>query len=135
MPDILNYIDGVLVPPVSGHYLDNHAPATGQVYGRIPDSDSEAVERAVQAAKAAFPAWSDLDLNTRAQILVRIADLIEDRAEMLAQAESRDNGKPVELARTVDIPRGSANFRYFARAITQIQGESYDMDSQGLSYT
>ncbi|MEM7035547.1 MAG: aldehyde dehydrogenase [Bacteroidota bacterium] len=135
MQKILNYIDGKLVPPLNDAWLDNVEPATGKVYSHIPDSDASDVAQAVLAAKAAFPAWSDTPINERAAIMTRIADLIEERLEPLAQAESRDNGKPVSLARRVDIPRGSANFRYFAHAITQFHSEAYDMGSQGFNYT
>lgn len=135
MLDILNYIDGVLVPPSTGEWIDNIEPATGKPYSRIPDSGTEDAERAVAAAKAAFPAWADTSINERAAWLTKIADRIEERSEELARAESIDNGKPLSLARSVDIPRGSANFRYFAQAITQFHSETYDMGSMGFNYT
>lgn len=135
MQDIQNYIGGQLQAPIGGQYLDNLEPATGKVYGRIPDSDAQDVAQAVEAAKAAFPAWANTPIGERSAIMTRIADLIEERAEALALAESRDNGKPLSLARAVDIPRGSANFRYFAQAITQFHSETYDMGQQGFNYT
>lgn len=135
MQDILNYIDGVLVPPSTGEWIDNIEPATGKPYSRIPDSGVEDAERAVAAAKAAYPAWADTSINERAAWLTKIADRIEERSEELARAESIDNGKPLSLARRVDIPRGSANFRYFAQAITQFHSETYDMGSMGFNYT
>ena len=135
MQDIRNYIDGTLQEPISGNYLDNIEPATGQVYGRIPNSDELDVTQAVAAAKRAFPAWADTPIGERSAIMTRIADLIQERLEPLAHAESKDNGKPVSLARSVDIPRGSANFRYFAQAITQFHSETYDMGPQGFNYT
>ncbi len=135
MQDILNYIDGVLVPPSTGSWINNIEPATGNPYCRIPDSGKEDAEHAVTAAKAAFPGWAATSINDRAAWLIKIADRIEERSEELAQAESKDNGKPLSLARQVDIPRGSANFRYFARAITQFHSETYDMGTQGFNYT
>lgn len=135
MENIQNYIDGQLQEPIEGKTLDNIEPATGKVYGRIPDSGELDVHQAVAAAKKAFPAWADTSINERSAIMTRIADLIQDQLEPLAQAESKDNGKPVSLARSVDIPRGSANFRYFAQAITQYHSETYDMGSQGFNYT
>ncbi|MCB0843884.1 MAG: aldehyde dehydrogenase [Bacteroidetes bacterium] len=120
---------------MEGRYIDGVNPATGKVYSQIPASNQKDVDNAYQAAKAAFPAWSAMGINERSAILMRIADGIENRLEELARAESTDNGKPVSLAREVDIPRAVANFRYFAHAITQFHNESYDMGDQGFNYT
>lgn len=133
--ELLNYINGEWKPAASGAWLDNYEPATGLVYSHIPDSDERDVEAAFQAAKAAFPAWSQMSIDDRSAILSRIADLIDANLEALAQAESRDNGKPVQLARVMDIPRASSNFRYFAHAITQFHSEAYDMGTDGFNYT
>lgn len=135
MRKILNYIDGELREPVSGQWIDNIEPATGKVYSLIPDSEEAEVEQAVQAAKAAFPIWSALSIDERSSFLIRIANRIDERAEELALAESTDNGKPLSLAQKVDIPRGSANFRYFGQAITQFHSETYDMGEAGFNYT
>ena len=135
MFDLLNYINGNLVPAQSQKWLDNIEPATGKVYSRIPDSDEQDISLAVAAAKAAFPAWADTPIEERSALLHRIADAIDAQLDELALAESRDNGKPLRLAQAVDIPRGSANFRYFAQAITQFHAESYDMGSKGINYT
>ncbi|RMD74594.1 MAG: aldehyde dehydrogenase family protein, partial [Bacteroidetes bacterium] len=78
---IKNYIDGALVPPQSGKYLDNVNPATGKVYSWIPDSDADDVERAVAAAKKAFPEWSRCGVERRFRILSRIADIIEQNLD------------------------------------------------------
>ncbi len=115
--DVLNFIGGRVVPPRSGRWLDNIEPATGKAYGRVADSDEHDVEAAVAAAKAAFPAWSGMAASERSRILLRLADLIEANLERLAAAESEDSGKPITLARSVDIPRSAANFRYFATAL------------------
>ena len=135
MQKLFNYINGDIVPPISDNWLDLYEPATGKIYAQVANSDQADVEAAYQAAKAAFPAWSDMDINERAAILMRIADGIDARLEELAIAESRDNGKPVSLARSVDIPRASKNFRYFAHAATQYHSETYDMGSSGFNYT
>lgn len=130
-----NYINGKLLAPASQQYLDNLNPATGAVYSQVPDSAAKEVEAAYEAAKNAFPTWAATSVNERAAILMRIADGIEERLEELALAESQDNGKPLSLARSVDIPRAVDNFRYFAHAITQFHNESYDMGDVGFNYT
>lgn len=135
MIHLKNYINGQLIAPIRGLYLDNINPATGKVFSQIPDSNQEDVQLAYEAARAAFPGWSKTSVNERSAIMMRIADRIADRREELVQAESEDNGKPVGLARRMDIPRAEDNFRYFAHAITQFHNESYDMGEQGFNYT
>lgn len=133
--ELLNYIDGALIPPLNGKFMDNIDPATGKPYGTIPDSDQADVEAAYQAAKKAFPIWSGMSREERSEILLSIANTIDNRLEALADAESRDNGKPVSLARSVDIPRASANFRFFATAIIHFASESHEMDGIAINYT
>lgn len=135
MEKILNYINGELREPKSGNYLPNINPATGEHFCDVPDSDSADVEEAVAAAQAAFPGWSETSISERSRILHRIADLIEERLDELALDESNDNGKPLKLAKRVDIPRAAANFRYFAEAITQFHSDAYDMGKSGFNYT
>ena len=135
MEKIKNYLDGELVPPQSGAYLENFEPATGEVYALTPDSDERDVEAAVAAARRAFPTWSDTPAQERARRLNRVADLIEARLEELALAESTDNGKPVALARSVDIPRAASNFRFFAAGILHFASESHAMENTALNYT
>ncbi|HEX4911874.1 MAG TPA: aldehyde dehydrogenase [Permianibacter sp.] len=135
MTDILNYINGELVPAQSNSWLDNYEPATGEIYSRIADSDERDVELAVQAAHAAFPAWKRTSLDERARLLNAIADKLEHWNDALAEAESMDNGKPIWLARTVDIPRAAHNFRFFAHAITQWSSESHAMPNVAINYT
>jgi aminomuconate-semialdehyde/2-hydroxymuconate-6-semialdehyde dehydrogenase len=134
MLTIKNYVSGQLLPAMDGLWIDDYEPATGQVYAQIPDSGPADVEAAVRAARAAFPAWSGMSIEGRAAILLRIADLIDARLEDFARAESIDNGKPLALARRMDIPRGSANFRHFGHAITQYHSETYDMGASGFNY-
>jgi aminomuconate-semialdehyde/2-hydroxymuconate-6-semialdehyde dehydrogenase len=135
-----NYIDGRLCAPRNGRYLDVFEPAIGAVYAQCPDSDAADIAAAVGAAQRAFPAWAATSAAQRAQVLNRVADLVETRLEDFAQAESRDCGKPVALARSLDIPRAIANLRFFAAAITQFSSEAHAMgaDSSGaevINYT
>lgn len=124
--NIENYIGGEMVAPASGEYFDNFEPATGEVYSQIPDSDDRDVNLAADAAKSAFPGWAKTPPEERFAILMRLVALIERDLEPLAQAESKDNGKPVSLARMVDIPRAAANFRFYATAAMHIANESHE---------
>ena len=113
MAQVLNYINGTLQHALSGERLDNIEPATGQIYGSLPQSSDNDVALAFQAAKNAFITWRQTTLEQRSALLARIADLIDENLERLAQAESKDSGKPLSLAKTIDIPRASSNFRFF----------------------
>lgn len=130
-----NYIGGCLIPPASGAFLDNYNPATGEVYSLIPDSDERDVERAVEAAKKAFPAWSKLSAEERHDCLMRVSNLIERDLDALAEAESVDNGKPLVLAKTVDIPRAVANFKFYATAAMHTASEAHETVGQAINYT
>src|SRR6266480_7890277 len=107
---IQNFIDGQFVDPVGGKYLDNLEPATGKPYSQVADSDTRDVDLAVAAAEKAFRDWSKKPAAERSQLLLRMADLIERDLEKFARAESIDTGKPISLARSLDIPRAVANF-------------------------
>ena len=135
MEKIKNYINGELVEPSSGKYIDNFNPASGKVYSLIPDSNENDINTAVLAAKNAFQSWSKTSKKYRSDLLMRLASRIEDYSEELIIAESRDNGKPESLARLVDIPRASENFRFFATAILHFSSELHDMDGKALNYT
>lgn len=130
-----NFIGGNFTAPLSGNYIDNFNPATGEVSGRIPDSNEQDVAAAVQVAQKAFTTWSVTPLEKRFQILNRIAELIDDNKELFALAESNDNGKPLWLSRKVDIPRASANFRFFATGIMHFAAESHQMEDTAVNYT
>jgi aminomuconate-semialdehyde/2-hydroxymuconate-6-semialdehyde dehydrogenase len=132
---IHNFIDGCFVPPLGGEYLDNIEPATGKVYSLVPDSDSRDVELAVAAAEKSFPAWSRTPAVERSRILLRIAELIHRDLEKFARAESVDTGKPLALARSLDIPRASSNFRFFATAILHTENEAHVTDGVAFNYT
>ena len=124
--DIQNFINGNFHNPIKEDWLDNYCPATGEVYGQIPNSSKEDVENAYLAAKKAFPMWSQTPLEERSRILIKISELLETHLDRFAEAESKDNGKPVTLAKTVDIPRAASNFRFFGNAITQFASESHE---------
>ncbi|MEQ8581654.1 MAG: aldehyde dehydrogenase [Marinoscillum sp.] len=130
-----NYIGGSFHKPESGQYLDNVNPAVGEVFARTASSSSKDLEEAVRAATAAFDEWSRKTLAQRSKILHKLADLIDENLEDLARAESQDNGKPVALARRVDIPRAAANFRFFASAIINESSEAHIMEGQAVNYT
>ncbi|AQS93672.1 2-hydroxymuconic semialdehyde dehydrogenase [Polaribacter sp. BM10] len=123
---IQNYINGEFANPVLDNWLDNYNPSKGEVYGQIPNSTIEDVENAYLAAKNAFASWSQTTLATRSKILSKIADLIRTKVAFLAEAESKDNGKPISLAKAIDIPRAAANFQFYANAITQFSSEAHE---------
>lgn len=135
MKTIHNYINGKLVAPASGQYIDNYQPATGKVYSHIPDSDERDVQQAVESARAAFPGWSSMRTEDRSALLIRLSERIQSRLEELAVAESIDNGKPVWLARTVDIPRAVSNFHFYATAALHAHTEAHPMGDMAINYT
>ena len=135
MEKLQNYIGGKLMAPLSDQYFDNYEPAKGSVYSLIPDSDEKDIQLATAAAKSAFKEWSIMPKQKRSQILLRLADLIAENADSLAEQESRDNGKPLKLAKRVDIPRAEANIRFFATAILHFESESHAMEEQAINYT
>lgn len=131
-----NYINGELVAPINGNYIDNYDPSVGEVYSLIPDSTATDVDLAVQAAKAAFPSWSNLSNEQRHDYIMAIASGIERRFEELVEAESRDNGKPIKLARKVDIPRAVSNFKFYATAVMHYSSQSHFMPEEpAINYT
>ena len=135
MKKLLNFIDGNLTEPVKGTYLPNINPAMGVAYNLVPDSDAQDVAEAVKAAKSAFVPWSTMPPDRRAAILNRIADLIDRDLDQLSLAESIDQGKPLKLAKSVDIPRASANMRFYATAPMHFASESHLMEGEAINYT
>jgi aminomuconate-semialdehyde/2-hydroxymuconate-6-semialdehyde dehydrogenase len=135
MQKIQNYIDGQLLAPIGNQFLNNVEPATGLVYSLIPDSDERDVQLAVHAAKKAFPAWSVMPKEERSAILMRIASYIDRDLDTLSKAESKDNGKPVSLARTVDIPRAASNFYFYATGILHYASHAHAMEDTAINYT
>jgi len=135
---LANLIAGRQRRPIAGAYLPDFEPATGEEIARVPASDAQDVRAAVEAAAAAFPAWSSMPPAERSAHLLALADLIEANLDTLADAESTDTGKPVALARTVDIPRAVENFRFFATAILHTESafhESHNANWHAINYT
>ncbi len=122
---VLNFIDGSFAPGRGGATISIYNSATSELIGTAPDSTAHDVDAAVEAAANAFPAWSALSPAQRGANLHRLADLVERDAEAFALAESRDTGKPLSLARTVDIPRAIANLRFFASAVCEQTHEHF----------
>ena len=114
MEQLYNFINGEYIPPSLNQYIDVFEPAIGKVYAQVADSNSNDVEKAFRFAESAFADWSGLTIKERADFLNRIADEIESRLDEFAFYESKDTGKPITQARTVDIPRAIANFRFFS---------------------
>ncbi len=135
MQKILNYIDGQLVEPVSKNFIDNIDPSVGATYSLIPDSNEKDIEQAVEAAKKAFDGWAGMQVEKRSAILMKIADLIDRDFEKLAMAESVDNGKPVSLAKSMDIPRAAANIRFYATGAIHFASDAHVTGSEAVNYT
>lgn len=136
MQQLQNYIDGAFCDPLSEQWMDVINPSTGEIYAQLPNSGPTDVQKAYEAASKAFPSWSNTSLDTRSKIMLRIADLIEEQLETLAKTESQDNGKPLALARSVDIPRASSNFRFFGNAITQFASEAHEsIGTNSMNFT
>jgi aminomuconate-semialdehyde/2-hydroxymuconate-6-semialdehyde dehydrogenase len=130
-----NYTGGTFGPPLSANFIDLVNPAIGEVVGQVPDSNEKDVNAAVEAAKKALPHWSTTAVEERFRVLHKIAELIDANAEALAVAETNDNGKPLWLSKRVDIPRASANFRFFATGIMHFSSESHVMEDKAVNYT
>ncbi len=135
MQYIKNYINGELVEPTLKTYLDNYNPATGEIYSLIPDSNEQDVELAYQSAKNAFKEWSITPKEKRSIYLLKIASLIEKNLDKLALAESIDNGKPLKLAKMVDIPRAAANFHFYGTGILHYASQAHSMEETAINYT
>jgi aminomuconate-semialdehyde/2-hydroxymuconate-6-semialdehyde dehydrogenase len=131
---LTHWIDGETREAASGRWLDVFDPALGQPYAQVARGDVRDVEAAIAAARAAFPRWSALPSSERARWMEKLADALEARLEDFAHAESRDGGKPIRLARDVEIPRAISNLRFFAHAATQFASESHHGQA-GLNYT
>jgi len=135
MDKILNYINGKFVEANSKKWINNYDPSTGEIYSLIPDSEKIDVELAQSAAQAAFDSWSSKPIHYRSKIIKKIADLVKENSNKLALAESIDNGKPLSLAKKIDIPRASANMSFFATAIIHEESQSYKANKEVINYT
>jgi aminomuconate-semialdehyde/2-hydroxymuconate-6-semialdehyde dehydrogenase len=132
---LANLIDGRSTGPRNGHWLDVFEPATGQVFAQCPASARADVDLAVEAAQRASANWAATSIVERAACLSRLADLLESELDSLAELESRDSGKPVSLARNLDIPRAISNLRFFASAISQWPSEAHVTDANTINFT
>lgn len=135
MQFIENFINGTYCAPVDSEYLDNLNPATGFTISKIPRSNKNDVDRAVQAAQAVLPIWSTYPQEKRFLILNKIAEGIESNLTELAQAETNDTGKAISHSLQIDIPRAASNFRFFATAAMQFASEAHEMPNRAINYT
>jgi aldehyde dehydrogenase len=129
-----NFIGGKFVPPVRGQYFDVLTPINGKPYTQAARSTEEDVERALDAAHAAAPAWGRTNAAERANILLKIADRIDAHLEKLAYAETVDNGKPIRETLNADIPLSSDHFRYFAGCLRSQEGSLSEIDASTIAY-
>jgi aminomuconate-semialdehyde/2-hydroxymuconate-6-semialdehyde dehydrogenase len=134
MQRLTHWIDGAARPPARDRWLDVFDPSNGQAFAKVAAGDAEDVALAVDAAHRAFAGWSSLPASERARWMERLADALEASLKDFAQAESRDGGKPIRLAREIEIPRAVSNLRFFAHAATQFASESHHGQA-GLNYT
>jgi len=129
-----NFINGQWVAPVKGEYFDVISPVTGQNYTQAARSTAEDVELALDAAHAAADAWGETSTTDRANVLLKIADRIEENLELIATAETVDNGKPIRETMNADIPLTADHFRYFAGAIRAQEGGISEIDNDTVAY-
>ena len=129
-----NFINGQWVAPVKGEYFDVITPVNGKVYTQAARSTAEDIELALDAAHAAFPKWGKTDAATRSNVLLKIADRLEANLELLAYAESVDNGKPIRETLNADIPLAVDHFRYFAGCLRSQEGGISEIDENTMAY-
>ncbi|CAB3394497.1 aldehyde dehydrogenase [Kyrpidia spormannii] len=131
---VQHFIDGRFVESENGKRFVNINPATGGVLGEVAEGGKPEIDRAVAAARRAFGEWGTMPVAKRSAILNRIADLIDQQSEELARLETLDTGKPLSLAKTLDIPRAAYNFRFFADFVKGLGTEAFQMDDVALNY-
>lgn len=129
-----NFIDGEFVAPVNGQYMDNVSPVNGEVFCQVARSDAADIEKALDAAHAAADAWGKTAVAERSNVLLRIADRMEQNLELLAVAETWDNGKAVRETLAADIPLAVDHFRYFAGCLRSQEGSMAELDETTVSY-
>ena len=129
-----NFINGKWTAPIKGQYFDVVTPVNGKVYTKAARSTAEDIELALDAAHAAFPAWGKTDATTRSNILLKIADRLEANLELLAYAETVDNGKPIRETLNADIPLAVDHFRYFAGCLRSQEGGISEIDENTMAY-
>ncbi|GGR84027.1 aldehyde dehydrogenase family protein [Streptomyces nojiriensis] len=129
-----HFIGGEYVPPARGRYFENPSPVNGRVFAEVARGTAEDVERALDAAHAAAPAWGRTSVAERSSILLRIADRTEQHLEALAVAETWENGKPVRETLAADLPLAVDQFRYFAGALRAQEGALSQLDDDTVAY-
>ncbi|SEJ66564.1 aldehyde dehydrogenase, partial [Ectopseudomonas oleovorans] len=129
-----NYIGGEFVAPLSGQYFSNTSPVDGSVIGEFPRSNAADIDKALDAAHAAADAWGRTSVQERSHILLKIADRIEANLELLAVAETWDNGKPVRETLNADVPLAVDHFRYFAGCIRAQEGSTAEINDGTVAY-
>ena len=129
-----NFIDGKWVPPVKGQYFDNISPVDGKVFTKVPRSSAEDIELALDAAHKAKTAWNKTSPTTRSNLLLKIADRLEENLELLAVAETWENGKPIRETLAADIPLCIDHFRYFAGCLRAQEGGISEIDEDTIAY-
>lgn len=135
MKRLQNFIGGQYLDPVSKEYIDNVNPATNEIISQIPRSNKADLDLACNAANTAFDAWSGTSQDKKSQLLLSIAEKIENNLDELALAETLDTGKPIQHSKTIDIPRAASNFRFFGTAAAQFASESHEMPGKAINYT
>src|SRR5437588_7040608 len=133
-PRYENFIGGRWVPPLTGEYTTNLSPATGEAFTQVPRSTAQDIEVALDAAHAAKDAWGETAPAERARILNKVADAMEEHLEMLAVAETWDNGKPIRETLAADLPLAVDHFRYYAGAIRAQEGSLSQIDADTVAY-
>ncbi|MBG6224608.1 aldehyde dehydrogenase [Arthrobacter sp. CAN_A2] len=133
-PRYENWIGGEWVPPIKGQYFENISPVTGKAFCEVARGTAEDIELALDAAHKAAPSWGKTSAAERAMVLNRIADRMEENLEMLAVAETWDNGKPVRETLAADMPLAVDHFRYFAAAIRAQEGNLSQLDEDMTAY-
>ena len=128
-----NYIGGKWVPPVDGQYVENKTPISGEVLCKVPFSSDQDIQNALDAAHKAKDKWGATSPQERARILLKIADRIEENLELIAYAETWDNGKPIRETLNADIPLAIDHFRYFAGCLRAQEGSISEIDSDTIA--
>jgi aldehyde dehydrogenase len=129
-----NFVGGKFVAPLKGKYFADHSPINGALLVEFAKSTAEDVELALDAAHAAKDAWASISSTQRAAILNRIADRMEENLELLAKAETLDNGKPIRETMNADVPLAIDHFRYFASCIRAEEGSAGELDKDTVAY-
>ena len=133
-PRYEHWIGGEWVKPVKGQYFEDITPVTGKAFAEVARGTAEDIDAALDAAHKAAPAWGKTSTTERAAVLNRIADVIDANLELLAVAETWDNGKPVREPLNADLPLASDHFRYFAAAIRAQDGDHAQLDDDTVAY-